>query len=73
MLAMSTLDKLLIELYPNQISESESKEAGTVLIGFFKELQKINTRLEQEKLIEKEGNNFKEYETQFDDSQNYKS
>lgn len=63
---MSTLDKLLIELYPNQISESESKEAGTVLIGFFKELQKINTRLEQEKLIKKEGNNFKEYE-------NYKS
>ena len=54
---MSTLDKLLIELYPNQISESESKEAGSVLIGFFKELQKINTRLEQEKLIENESNN----------------
>jgi hypothetical protein len=57
MLAMSTLDKLLIELYPNQISESESKEASTVLIGFFKELQKIDTRLEQEKLIENESNN----------------
>ena len=54
---MSTLDKLLIELYPNQISESESKEASTVLIGFFKELQKINIRLEQEKLIENESNN----------------
>ncbi len=63
---MSTLDKLLIELYPNQISESERKEASSVLIGFFKELQKTNTRLEQEKLIEKESNKFKEYE-------NYKS
>jgi len=49
------LSKLLKEKY--NISEEESREASSVLIGFFKELQKIDTRLEQEKLIENESNN----------------
>ncbi len=52
---MSKLEKLLKEKY--NLSESESREAGGVLIGFFKELQKINTRLEQEKLIKEKQSN----------------
>jgi len=50
-----SLEKLLQEKY--NLSESESREAGGVLIGFFKELQKINTRLEQEELIKEKQSN----------------
>ena len=55
---MSNLDKLLTELYPNQISEADAKEASSTLIGFFKELQKANKTIEQEKLIQKEKRDF---------------
>lgn len=54
---MSKLEELINEQYNGNLSQAEIQEASRNLLGFFKELQKINIRLEQEKLIENESNN----------------
>jgi len=46
---MSSLDKLISELYQNNISNAECQEASLVLTGYFGLLYKIYQRTEQEK------------------------
>jgi hypothetical protein len=68
---MSKLKSLLSSVY--KLSDEEASIGADSLVKFFKELHKINTRLEQEKLIEEESNNFNKYETKFDENQDHKS
>ncbi len=46
---MSSLDKLISELYQNNISNAECQEASRALTGYFGLLYKIYQRTEQEK------------------------
>lgn len=50
---MSKLEQLINEQYNYKLSQTETQEASRNLVGFFELLLKIDTRLEQEKLIEK--------------------